>query len=389
MQYFYKTPFFSYFLVYFNNDLGFRDSHIYIFNKSVNKDFLDYKEYNNSDFISSFFSDNNIYNTCFDIIGSENHLYPLYFQLELTDCCNLKCDYCYRDAKFNLKSKFCDFDKFKERLLQFKKKGLREICVTGGEPTLHENFVEFMCFLLNNFESVELITNGTNTNILHKFVKSVDNINLKKLNLSMSFNRWFRDLDKIDDQDFYLYKTIYVLKKYVPIRIICTDIDYNVEKKNIVKKKLLDLGVSLVDFSYVSPIGRGKNKINESIYIDKFINNNLDGFFKKDLRINLVNCGLLLKHSSVDPDGNIRPCALFPLNFKIGNIFENLDFSENSFLFEIPEPNKDICGECDFYKYCVGCIYKGLYNSKVNCKYKKYIMQNNPQILKFYNIEKL
>jgi len=387
MQYYYRTPFFSYFLIYFNNNLGFRDSHIYVFNKSANVEFINYKKNKISDFVISFFNNNNIYNHDFEIIGSVNEMYPLYFQIELTDSCNLNFDYCYRDAKFNLDSNFCDVEKIKKRLLFFKDKGLREICVTGGEPTLHRNFVDFMCFLLNNFESVELITNGTNTSILSKLLKSINIINLNKLNISMSFNRWFRDINKIDDNDFYLRKTILELKKYLPLRIICTDIDYNLDQKDIVTKKLFELGVKLVDFSYVSPIGRGKNKITELTYIEKFVNNNLEDFNKKDMRINLVNCGLLLKHSSIEPNGDIRPCALFPLNFKIGNIYDTDNFLENSFLFKIPEPNKEICGDCEFYNYCVGCIYKGLYNSKINCKYKKYVLKNYPQILKFYDVK--
>jgi radical SAM protein with 4Fe4S-binding SPASM domain len=383
MAYLIKTPFYSYLIEYFNDKKGFRESRVITINKLGAKEIYNYSR--NNLFDINFI--NNIKKRAslkkISISGSFKTLYPLHFQIELTDLCNFKCDYCYKNALNNSKNHtFINFKKLKLKLNYYKSKNLKEIGITGGEPTLHPDFINIMKFVLDNFELVELITNGSNPDILVDLFNSISVENKQKLNLSISFNEWFRESNKITSKDYYLTKTIKQISKLHPIRIICTDYKFNLEKKKQVLKNLKKLGVRDIYFSYVSPIGRAKSQINEKDYIKMY--KIKDSKVKDGFTFNNSSCGLIFKHNCIEPNGNIKPCALFPSNFTLGNIFnENYFFKNFNDLYKLPSPNKEICKNCNYFKYCVGCIYKGLYNSNKQCYYKKYVLNNLPLL---YNL---
>jgi len=365
-----KTPLFSYLIEYFNDELGFRESKIISMNKSGIKDIEKYKKGGvKTKFVKELEKKFNLKH--FIINGSLEKIYPLHVQIELTDNCNLHCDYCYRNSEYkNPLSKYINFKGLKKFLLENKKKNLLEIGVTGGEPTLHPEFIKIMKFLLKNFELVELVTNGTNFEIILDLLKNIGLEQKEKLNLSVSFNQWFRELKEFEKGNHYLSKTLKRITKKHAVRVILTDYLYNEDKAKRVKKLLKDIGVKDIDLSFVSPIGRGKNKINELEYISKFKKDKKSSFTP-----NPINCGLIFKHTTIDPEGNLRPCALFPLDFKIGSI-RNFVLDKYKILAVLPSPNKKICKSCKYFDYCIGCIYKGLSNSNKNCNYKRFLKDN-------------
>ena len=301
-------------------------------------------------------------------------MWPLHLQIELTDNCNLYCDYCYRNSKNNIKkANYISFHKIKKSLDNLKSKNLLEIGITGGEPTLHPNFKDIMHYVLKNFELVELVTNAKNKEVLIDMLKTLSSKMESRLNLSISFNKWLRDLPKFKSKKHYLFKTLKEITKIHSVRVICTDYLYNNFKSKEIVKLLKNVGVKSIDFSFVLPIGRGKNKINELEYLKRYPFRK-----KKSFTPTGYNCGLILKHTAVDPSGNLRPCALFPLSFVIGSLYSNLFKKDFRKLYTLQAPNKEICGDCKNYLYCVGCIYKGLCNTNKYCEYKKYIKGDIP-----------
>jgi MoaA/NifB/PqqE/SkfB family radical SAM enzyme len=334
MSHLIKTPLFSYLVNYFNDGLGFRETKIISINKSGAKNIEKYKkEKLKTNFVKELTKNFSLENCI--IQGSFEEIYPLHVQIELTDNCNLFCDYCYRNAEYkNPASKYIDKKEIQKFLLQHKKKNLLEVGITGGEPTLHPEFLDIMDFTLKNFELVELVTNGTNYKDILELIDNLEEQNKRKLNLSVSFNEWFRNLEKFEKGNHYLNKTIKEVTERHPVRIILTDYLYDCNKAKKAKKLLKNLGVKDFDFSFVSPIGRGKNKINELEYISLFEKNEENSFTP-----NPFNCGLIFKHTAIDPEGNFRPCALFPLDFRIGSIKKNF-IEEYKILGVLPSPNK-------------------------------------------------
>ncbi len=374
MEYLIRTPDFSYLVFYKNDSSGFRMSKILTLNKKASKEIEDYIRTNkNSEFIKSLkkrgFKLNQV-----SIRGDYQTLYPLHVQVEITDNCNLNCRYCYRNSFFNSEnSKEINLSKLKKFLSSLKKRNLLEVGITGGEPTINSNFLKILKYLLKNFEVIELITNGTNPEVIFKLFKEISSSEKKKLNISVSFHDWTKKISKLEDPEYYLNKFIKKIGKTHPLRFILTDIDYFPKKAEIAKNLLKKKGVKKIDFSFVSPIGRAKDKITEEEYIKKYppLNEN------QKPNLNLLNCSLIFRHTSVSPDGNLRPCALFPTSFVIGNLDQGIS-NEFLSLNQLPCPSDKICGSCTYLDYCRGCILKGLSNSNKRCLYKKELKKRYP-----------
>jgi len=384
MSHLIKTPLFSYLVEYLNDESGFRESRIVSLNRSAVREIEAFTETRDpSQFVLDLkgrgFELNSIISH-----GSFDKFYPLHVQVELTDDCNLSCDYCYRNANHNNpQSTNIDFKKISNFLLRQKRNNLLEVGITGGEPTRHPQFVDILEFVLKNFELSELVTNGTNPNSILQVLDRAGEEG-RRLNLSVSFNRWYRDLRNLEKGTHYLNPFLERVAIRHPVRMILTDIFYDSKKAEEAKEMLRGKGARDVDFSFVSPIGRGKEKVSELEHLPRFPPLGEDGFTPTPL-----NCGLVFKHTAVGPDGNLRPCALFPLEFCVGSIENGEGFiGSDQKLWAIPSPNSEICGPCDLSRYCVGCIYKGLFNSNPDCNYRKSLKENpNLEFLSHIGIE--
>jgi MoaA/NifB/PqqE/SkfB family radical SAM enzyme len=83
---------------------------------------------------------------------------PLQLELRITDCCNLRCKYCYAmpfsDATMNV-------NEAKRVIDQAKEMGVFLTNVAGGEPLLHPKFLEILEYLLKQSMASCVLTNGT------------------------------------------------------------------------------------------------------------------------------------------------------------------------------------------------------------------------------------
>ena len=81
--------------------------------------------------------------------------------LELLSSCNLNCAHCFYRQSSNFHSP--DFLP-KKGLLSlidgFSKKGINKLVLTGGEPTLHPDFLEISRYAMSKIDRVTLCTNG-------------------------------------------------------------------------------------------------------------------------------------------------------------------------------------------------------------------------------------
>ncbi len=80
---------------------------------------------------------------------------------EVTNACNLACPVCYSDAKGDRFVPLAEFRRSIERLIE-QKGGLDSVQLTGGEATMHPQFLELVSFLHGRAEvkKVYLPTNG-------------------------------------------------------------------------------------------------------------------------------------------------------------------------------------------------------------------------------------
>lgn len=91
------------------------------------------------------------------IYGKENYYYPFSLSIELTNSCNFFCSHCYKDAEPN-KNVFLSKEVIKD-ICQVLSPYLYCMEITGGEPTIHPEFMEIIESV--PVKDLRLITNGS------------------------------------------------------------------------------------------------------------------------------------------------------------------------------------------------------------------------------------
>ena len=109
-----------------------------------------------------------------------------YLRVSITDRCNLRCFYCIPkgDIKFKEKREFLSFEEIERVLKIFVQCGIEKIRITGGEPLLRTNFVDFIKRILKiqKIKDLSITTNGL---LLKKFAKELKDAGLNRLNISL------------------------------------------------------------------------------------------------------------------------------------------------------------------------------------------------------------
>ena len=87
-----------------------------------------------------------------------------YIRMSITDVCNFKCGYCLPNGYQVDKSdnrKFLHLDEIKRLAMVFSKLGVSKIRITGGEPTVRNDFFEIIKILKEvGIKKVSITTNG-------------------------------------------------------------------------------------------------------------------------------------------------------------------------------------------------------------------------------------
>ena len=86
-----------------------------------------------------------------------------YIDLPIYNKCNNHCPICTNPTDFFSKpTSYYIEKKFLNRLKKISQKDLKEICLTGGEPTIHPDFFGILDYLKNHFPKthITLLTNG-------------------------------------------------------------------------------------------------------------------------------------------------------------------------------------------------------------------------------------
>lgn len=183
--------------------------------------------------------------------GDKNldELFPISIELHLTDCCNLKCEWC-TDKELRKNGATIDFDVVTKLLKEMKRHKTGITIEGGGEPTLHPMFKQIVEFGADNNIDMGLITNGT-----------ID------INESISKFKWVRiSLDSSTRQEYIIEKGVDKFREVLSnIEKMCSarnpretfvGIGYALTKRN--QGNLLDVIKQLdkmgVDYIYLRPV---------------------------------------------------------------------------------------------------------------------------------------
>ena len=319
----------------------------------------------------------------------KSYLIPKKVSLELTYKCNFSCRYCYQDSDPSRK----EYLKEPIALLSYLKKiGVYSIELTGGEPLLHPNIMQVIEYIVKNFNSYSLITNGTLLN--DKMLTLLSQI---KGQVQICVDSSNEDgLIQIAGTKGVFNRVLNGIKKCVaygiPVRVgMVLDNAENIADIENVLILAKNLGAYAFVVNPTINIGRGGNlnsfteveleefTIKHNELLLKYPNFYGSETVSQDLLDNSINCGAGSKMVTVSPDERIKLCSMQNIEWlNLGKIYDvKTDLLQKKIktTLELPTPTKEICNGCTHTYYCMKCfvrplnLIKNKTISEQNCKW--------------------
>ncbi|MES2795006.1 MAG: GTP 3',8-cyclase MoaA [Bacteroidota bacterium] len=135
----------------------------------------------------------------------DQHNRPInYLRLAVTDRCNLRCSYCMPEhgMKFLHKSALLSFEEMLRLCEIMAKMGVNKVRITGGEPFVRNNLMDFL-WKLSDIEGITEIALTTNGVLTEQYLKDLKALGIKTVNLSLDTldKKRFFDITKRDEYD--------------------------------------------------------------------------------------------------------------------------------------------------------------------------------------------
>lgn len=267
-----------------------------------------------------------------------NSLKALY--LEIISSCNCRCTYCYNENILE-NDDFIDLNTFNDIIEECKSLRLSQITISGGEPFLHDNIIDFIRLSVKNKIRLNIITNLT---VFDEQLYSLIIENSIALQVTIDgHNSKIHDYTRGNGTFVNIIKNLYYLKDmgyrgFVTIRMNLHMLNYEYIEEVVALSK--SLNCKMVNLSLLNKVGaatRFNNFIQDSDYkILERINESamiLKNKYNIDILFEGLNpsigcpyygndnlqCGL-----RISPDGYVFPCQLFTDKvFNIGNVKDN------------------------------------------------------------------
>jgi SynChlorMet cassette radical SAM/SPASM protein ScmF len=207
--------------------------------------------------------------------------------LYIAGSCNLACRHCWISPKYipnNKGGEFLRLEYLDKAIREALPLGLKSVKLTGGEPTLHPRFHEFVTFLDQVGLDISMETNGTliDENLAH-FIKSKPHFSFISVSLDGADRETHEALRMVPGS---YEKTLFGIKNLVNIgihpQLICTLHEGNIGQIAEFIGLANNLKVGSVKFNHVQGNGRGEEfakaeglSIVELIETSKFIENEI------------------------------------------------------------------------------------------------------------------
>ena len=188
---------------------------------------------------------------CFS--GTKGAYYPKEIVIELTNMCNFFCPFCYKNA--NSKGKFMSDSVFDE-LNKTIQSNVKNILLTGGEPTLHPNYLKYID-ILTKYADVHMISNGSN---LYNHDSSV----LRKLRI-IQFSIYgcsdaeYEKMTGVNGAFTRLCKSVeFVKRNGIDMNMAVTLCDETIDHVELFIKAAIEFDAGVLRIGFADVFGRGK-----------------------------------------------------------------------------------------------------------------------------------
>lgn len=350
----------------------------------------------------------------FEINPIEEKAQPTFFLINMTDCCNLKCKYCFRDVHEKVVPNISDQEVIKicSKIVEYcHKHNIHSIIIQpwGGEPLIAFPQILVIDEFMKRYDIKYQIVFATNATLITENMA----IEMKKrdfhVGISLDGNEKLHNKQRpFKDSTKNSYNSVKIGVKnlykagYDNIGSICTVSKINVKHIDQIIDTFVDdfnLHSIKLNFTKANPFSEESKDIaivEEDIInefydklIAKLITVNESGYhiFERNICDRLQNLlssntsniclsrGCLggNKMISFNQKGDIFPCEMVDVEeVKMGNVFENKD------IIDIIESNKsknpffkskivDKCNKCSWKVYCAGgCSASVIYNGCEN-----------------------
>lgn len=315
------------------------------------------------------------------------------FYVYMTKGCNLACRHCWLSPEFKLGGEtggHLDLALFKVAVEQAIPLGLNNVKLTGGEPLLHPNFIDYVDYLTEMNLGVTIETNGTLlTEDLAKYLKDETSVGFISVSL---------DGAKPETHDSFrgvkgsYQKAINAIQYLADVgfrpQVIMSVHAGNVNEIEEEVRLVEGLGAGSVKFNLVQVAGRGElmKKRHEILDIDQLIRigNHVENELQKSVSIPLYYSWPMAFHSLKRlRDGSSGNCSIFTIlgilaggelamcgiglaipelvygqigEDKLADVWVNNPMLKN--LREVvPHQLEGVCGNCLFKHQCLGaCV---------------------------------
>ena len=301
------------------------------------------------------------------------HNKPYKVFLELTYNCNLRCPHCYIQKDLNKREKFRDKKEILNLIDEMEKQGVVELNITGGEATLHPDFLEIIRYATSKNMLVTLLTNGQNL-YDKSYIDELKDCPLFEVRISLYGNQSYHN--KFVGKSDAFEKSIWALKELRKTKGIGTG-TYIVTNEN---------------YMYVDELTEMLNRYNIPIILSPIIMPTTHGdktptelrLSRDQLKIimskyatNLfgASCTAGISRFRIRPDGVVNPCEMMR-TIDLGNVYNDsfkkvMDGDKRKKWVEEYKKilDKHECNSCRLRKRCNMCpglfyVQNGDYNKK-------------------------
>jgi len=326
---------------------------------------------------------------------------PFLIVWNFTNMCNLRCMHCYQRADKPLPDELSLEEKL-NLVDQLDRAGVAAIALSGGEPTIHPDFLTIVKAIADRGIYAAVATNGWRLADPEFFKKAID-AGLRYVEVSVD-SADPKKHDKFRGVEGSWEKALKALENAVKFNtshaLATTITKYNVDEAMDIIDLAESIGVKRVVFFNFVPVGRGvgisnldlspeeREEFMRTIYKEMKRRGDIEIFttapqygrvvlqvsgdkevapthyyvsadpIAKALAEFIGGCGAGRIYGAIQPNGDITPCVFMPI--KVGNIREK-PFWEiwetNPILLELRDRDKlkEFCVRCPYRGVCGGC----------------------------------
>jgi radical SAM protein with 4Fe4S-binding SPASM domain len=301
-------------------------------------------------------------------------------QIELTSRCNERCIHCYIPHE----NKINDIEPvlFYDVLDQCRRMGLLSITLSGGEPLLHPNFLEFLRRAKGNDLSINILSNLTLLN--DEIIAEMKENRLSSVQVSL-YSMKPEIHDSITKLPGSYIKTrdaiLKLIENDIPVQISCPvmkqNINWSVDVLNWGQShKIRTVTDYIMMARYDHTTGNLDNRLSleeAGRVINDIINNDLDyqdevrkaDFTEIDARDtgDDIVCGVCVSSICMVANGNVYPCAGWQ-SYVAGNVYKQSlqDIWDNSpkvkYLRSLRKKDFPKCRVCPDKSFCAMCMVR-------------------------------